>query len=47
MRRQIVKAKEHYNWPVTILLIVGIVLVILLPLYMALMIADQRPFGHE
>jgi len=43
MRRQIVKAKEHYNWPVTILLIVGIVLVILLPLYMALMIAIKDP----
>ena len=43
MRRQIEKAKEHYNWPVTILLIVGIVLVILLPLYMALMIAIKDP----
>jgi raffinose/stachyose/melibiose transport system permease protein len=35
--------KEHYNWPVTILLIAGIVLVILLPLYMTLMIAIKDP----
>ncbi len=35
--------KEHYNWPITILLIIGIVLVILLPLYMALMIAIKDP----
>ena len=38
-----VKMKEHYNWPVTILLILGIILVILLPLYMALMIAIKDP----
>ena len=37
------KVKERYNWPVTILLIIGIVLVILLPLYMALMIAIKDP----
>ena len=39
MKQNTVKVKERYNWPVTILLIIGIVLVILLPLYMALMIA--------
>lgn len=37
------KVKERYNWPVTILLIIGIVLIILLPLYMALMIAIKDP----
>lgn len=37
------KANVHYNWPVTIFLIVGVVLVILLPLYMALMIAIKDP----
>lgn len=35
--------KERYNWPVTVILIVGVVLVILLPLYMALMIAIKDP----
>ena len=43
MKRRIANVKEHYNWPVTILLIVGIVLIILLPLYMALMIAIKDP----
>ena len=38
-----VKVKEKYNWPVTILLIIGIVFVILLPLYMTLMIAIKDP----
>ena len=32
MKQNTVKVKERYNWPVTILLIIGIVLVILLPL---------------
>ena len=31
MKQNTVKVKERYNWPVTILLIIGIVLVILLP----------------
>lgn len=39
MKRRTANVKERYNWPVTILLIAGIVLIILLPLYMALMIA--------
>ena len=43
MKQNTVKVKERYNWPVTILLIIGIVLVILLPLYMALMIAIKDP----
>ena len=43
MKHNTVKVKEHYNWPVTILLIIGIVVVILLPLYMALMIAIKDP----
>ena len=43
MRRHIFKSKKQENWPVTILLIVGIVLIILLPLYMALMIAIKDP----
>ena len=38
-----VKVKEKYNWPVTILLIIGIIFVILLPLYMTLMIAIKDP----
>ena len=38
-----VKVKEKYNWPVTILLIIGIVFIILLPLYMTLMIAIKDP----
>ena len=38
MKRRTANVKEHYNWPVTILLIAGIVLIILLPLYMALKI---------
>jgi raffinose/stachyose/melibiose transport system permease protein len=37
------KVKERYNWPVTILLIIGVVLFIFLPLYMALMIAIKDP----
>ena len=37
------KVKEKYNWPVTILLIIGIVFIILLPLYMTLMIAIKDP----
>ena len=44
MKQNTVKVKERYNWPVTILLIIGIVLVILLPLYMALMIAIPRTY---
>lgn len=43
MKRRTANVKEHYNWPVTILLIAGIVLIILLPLYMALMIAIKDP----
>ena len=43
MKQNTVKVKERYNWPVTILMIIGIVLVILLPLYMALMIAIKDP----
>ena len=43
MKHNTVKVKERYNWPVTILLIIGIVVVILLPLYMALMIAIKDP----
>ena len=43
MKSQTVRIKERYNWPVTILLIAGIVLIILLPLYMALMIAIKDP----
>ena len=38
-----IKVKEKYNWPVTILLIIGIIFVILLPLYMTLMIAIKDP----
>lgn len=38
-----VKVKEKHNWPVTILLIIGIIFVILLPLYMTLMIAIKDP----
>ena len=38
-----VKVKEKYNWPVTIILIIGIIFVILLPLYMTLMIAIKDP----
>lgn len=34
---------EHYNWPITILLMIGILSVIVLPLYMALMIAIKDP----
>ncbi len=37
------KVKEKYNWPITILLILGIIFVILLPLYMTLMIAVKDP----
>lgn len=37
------RKKAHYNWLVTILLIIGILLVILLPLYMALLIAIKDP----
>ena len=43
MKSQTVRIKERCNWPVTILLIAGIVLIILLPLYMALMIAIKDP----
>lgn len=43
MKRRTANVKERYNWPVTILLIAGIVLIILLPLYMALMIAIKDP----
>ena len=43
MKQGVAKVKERYNWPVTILLIIGIVLIILLPLYMALMIAIKDP----
>lgn len=38
-----IQKKEQYNWPVTILLMIGIITVILLPLYMALMIAIKDP----
>lgn len=41
MKQGVAKVKERYNWPVTILLIIGIVLIILLPLYMALMDRHQ------
>lgn len=37
------KVKSKYNWPVTILLIIGILVFILLPLYMTLMIAIKDP----
>lgn len=37
------RAAKHANMPVTALLIIGILLVILLPLYMALMIAIKDP----
>ncbi|MCP1109668.1 raffinose/stachyose/melibiose transport system permease protein [Lachnospiraceae bacterium PF1-21] len=37
------KVKEKYNWIVTILLIMGILFVILLPLYMTVMIAIRDP----
>ena len=37
--------KEKYNWPVTILLIIGIAIFILLPLYMTLMIAVKDSAG--
>ena len=43
MRKEKAAGKERYNWPVTILLILGIVFIILLPLYMALMIAIKDP----
>lgn len=43
MKSQTVRIKDRCNWPVTILLIAGIVLIILLPLYMALMIAIKDP----
>ena len=35
--------KEKFNWPITILLIIGIIFIILLPLYMTLMIAIKDP----
>lgn len=35
--------KERYNWPVTILLIIGVFLLIVLPLYMTVMIAIKDP----
>lgn len=35
--------KERYNWPVTILLIIGVLLLIVLPLYMTVMIAIKDP----
>lgn len=34
---------ERYNWPVTILLIIGVALFIILPLYMTVMIAIKDP----
>lgn len=37
------KRNARYNWPVTILLLAGIILLILLPLYMSVMIAIKRP----
>lgn len=43
MKQAVMKGKVRYNWPVTILLIIGIVAIILLPLYMALMIAIKDP----
>ena len=43
MKQGVAKVKERYNWPVTILLIIGIVLIILLPLYFALIIAIMDP----
>lgn len=39
------KVKQKYNWPVTILLIIGIVIFILLPLYMTFMIAVKDSAG--
>lgn len=42
-RIKTIQKKERYNWPVTILLMIGIITVILLPLYMALMIAIKDP----
>ena len=46
------KVKERVNWPITILLIIGLITIIF-PLYMAVVIAfkgplrdDQRHRGH-
>ena len=37
-----VKGKERYNWPVTILLICGLITIIF-PLYMTIIIAFKQP----
>ena len=37
-----IKVKEKFNWPVTILLILGLITVIF-PLYMAVVIAFKQP----
>ena len=38
-----VKVKERVNWPITILLILGLVTVIF-PLYLTVVIAFKKPF---
>ena len=47
MKQGVAKVKERYNWPVTILLIIGIVLIILLPLYMARTGTAQKAASAE
>ena len=42
MKQGVAKVKERYNWPVTILLIAGVITVIF-PLYMTVVIALKKP----
>lgn len=41
-----VKVKERVNWPITILLILGLVTVIF-PLYLTVVIAFKKPSGND
>ena len=40
--REKVKVKEKFNWPVTILLMIGLITIIF-PLYMTIVIAFKQP----
>ena len=42
MKQGVAKVKERYNWPVTILLIAGLITVVF-PLYMTVVIALKKP----
>ena len=46
MKQGVAKVKERYNWPVTILLITGLITVIF-PLYMTVVYCAEETFGND